>query len=111
MCVARAPPDAPAQNVTTRFVFFRIFANSHHKHSNTLVAWGTWAGLAAASWLLAFVIAEVIPFFSDMLSLMSSLFDGWFGCVRARALTLWSLPRRVLTDRPRAGSSSGAWRT
>jgi hypothetical protein len=67
--------------VTTRFVFFRLFANSHHKHSNTLVAWGSWAGIAAASWALAFIIAEVIPFFSDMLSLMSSLFDGWFGCV------------------------------
>jgi hypothetical protein len=68
-------------SVTTRFVFFRLFADSRHKHSNTAVGWAAWVGIAAATWTAAFVIAEVIPFFSDMLSLMSSLFDGWFGCV------------------------------
>lgn len=30
---------------------------------------------------MAFIIAEVIPFFSDLLALMSSLFDCWFGFV------------------------------
>jgi hypothetical protein len=68
-------------SVTTRFIFFRLFANSEHRHSNTFVGWSAWVGIAAATWILAFVIAEVIPFFSDMLSLMSSLFDGWFGYV------------------------------
>jgi hypothetical protein len=29
----------------------------------------------------AFIIAEVIPFFSDLLSLMSSLFDSFFGFI------------------------------
>ena len=32
-------------------------------------------------WVIAFVIAEVIPFFSDLLSLMSSLFDCFFGFI------------------------------
>lgn len=31
--------------------------------------------------MIAFVVAEVIPFFSDLLSLGSSLFDCWFGFV------------------------------
>jgi len=30
---------------------------------------------------VAFIIAEVIPFFSDLLSLMSSLFDSFFGFI------------------------------
>ncbi|KIJ62406.1 hypothetical protein HYDPIDRAFT_94458 [Hydnomerulius pinastri MD-312] len=68
-------------SVTSRFIFFRIFRSSHHRHSNTLIGWATWVGIVAATWCLAFVIAEVIPFFSDMLSLMSSLFDGWFGFI------------------------------
>ncbi|THH12049.1 hypothetical protein EW146_g7833 [Bondarzewia mesenterica] len=68
-------------SVTARFVFFRIFRNSHHRHSNTIVGWTTWAAILAVTWAVAFVIAEVIPFFSDMLSLMSSLFDGWFGFI------------------------------
>ena len=45
------------------------------------MAWGSWAGIVGFTWIAAFIIAEVIPFFSDMLSLMSSLFDGWFGYV------------------------------
>ncbi|CAK5280942.1 unnamed protein product [Mycena citricolor] len=68
-------------SVTARFLFFRIFQNSKHKHSNTLIGWATWASIIAVTWVFAFLIAELIPFFSDMLSLMSSLFDGWFGFI------------------------------
>jgi hypothetical protein len=60
--------------VTVRFVFFRIFRSSKHLHSNTITAWSTWTGIVAATWIVAFILAQVIPFFSDMLSLMSSLF-------------------------------------
>ncbi|KAJ8517210.1 hypothetical protein ONZ45_g5586 [Pleurotus djamor] len=61
-------------SVTARFIFFRIHANSHHKHSHTVLGWSTWIGILAITWCFAFLIAEIIPFFSDMLSLMSSLF-------------------------------------
>ena len=67
------------QSVSSRFVFFRLFSESKHRHSNTFLGWASWTGIVAVTWVLAFIIAEVIPFFSDMLSLMSSLFDGWFG--------------------------------
>jgi ABC-type lipoprotein release transport system permease subunit len=67
------------KSVSSRFVFFRLFRDSKHRHSNSFVAWASWAGIVATTWAAAFIIAEVIPFFSDMLSLMSSLFDGWFG--------------------------------
>ncbi|KAI0033224.1 transmembrane amino acid transporter protein-domain-containing protein [Vararia minispora EC-137] len=68
-------------SVSARFVFFRIFRNSHHRHSNTFVGWASWTGIIAVTWVAAFVIAEVVPFFSDLLSLMSSLFDCWFGFI------------------------------
>jgi len=68
-------------SVSARFVFFRIFPNSHHRYSNTVTGWATWVAIIAATWVFAFIIAEIIPFFSDMLSLMSSLFDGWFGFI------------------------------
>lgn len=55
-------------------LYFLSHRNSHHCHSNTLIGWATWAGIVGSTWILAFIIAEVIPFFSDMLSLMSSLF-------------------------------------
>lgn len=68
-------------SVTSRFIFFRIFRDSPHRHSNTVIGWSVWVGIVASTWIIAFVIAEIIPFFSDMLSLMSSLFDGWFGFI------------------------------
>ncbi|GLB42688.1 putative transmembrane amino acid transporter protein [Lyophyllum shimeji] len=68
-------------SVTARFIFFRLFKGSKHLNGNSVVAWSTWTGIIAATWVLAFIIAQVIPFFSDMLSLMSSLFDGWFGFI------------------------------
>ncbi|RPD53679.1 hypothetical protein L226DRAFT_480597 [Lentinus tigrinus ALCF2SS1-7] len=90
-------------SVTGRFIFFRIFKDSKHRHSNTVLGWAVWVGILAATWVLAFIIAEVIPFFSDMLSLMSSLFDGWFGFI------FWGMA--YLTLYPGASRWAGQWRT
>ena len=68
-------------SVSARFVFFRIFAGTRHLGNHTVVGWAGWAGILACTWVLAFIIAEVIPFFSDLLSLMSSLFDSFFGFI------------------------------
>jgi hypothetical protein len=62
-------------------VFFRVFEGTRHKTQHTVVGWASWGGILAATWLGAFIIAEVIPFFSDLLSLMSSLFDSFFGFI------------------------------
>lgn len=68
-------------SVSARFVFFRLFEGTKHKSSHTFLGWGAWTGILAALWVLAFIIAEVIPFFSELLSLMSSLFDSFFGWI------------------------------
>ena len=68
-------------SVSARFVFFRIFEGTRHKGNHTVVGWASWAGILAITWILAFIVAEVIPFFSDLLSLMSSLFDSFFGFI------------------------------
>jgi len=68
-------------SVSARFVFFNIFSGTRHMANHTVVGWATWAGILAITWIFAFIIAEVIPFFSDLLSLMSSLFDSFFGFI------------------------------
>ncbi|KAF2018824.1 hypothetical protein BU24DRAFT_405574 [Aaosphaeria arxii CBS 175.79] len=68
-------------SVSARFIFFRLFTGTRHMGSHTVVGWAAWAGILAALWVLAFIIAEVIPFFSDLLSLMSGLFDSFFGFI------------------------------
>lgn len=67
--------------VSARFIFFRLFEGTVHKSSHTVLGWVAWSGILAATWAGAFIIAEVIPFFSDLLSLMSSVFDCWFGFI------------------------------
>jgi len=68
-------------SVSARFVFFRAFRGTRHVTSNTAIGWLAWAGILAVTWVMAFIIAEVIPFFVDLLSLMSSLFDSFFGFI------------------------------
>jgi hypothetical protein len=68
-------------SVSARFIFFRIFEGTVHKSEHTVLGWSAWAGILAATWVLGFLIAEVIPFFSSLLSLMSSLFDSFFGFI------------------------------
>ncbi|KAG5995944.1 hypothetical protein E4U43_002944 [Claviceps pusilla] len=68
-------------SVTSRFVFFRLFRGSNHLREHTVVGWGSWAGILLVTWILAFIISQVIPFFSSLLSVMSSLFDSWFGFI------------------------------
>lgn len=69
-------------NISSQFIFSEVFhSKSEHRTSHTLRGWGTWIAINLGTWILAFIIAEVIPFFSDLLALMSSLFDCWFGFV------------------------------
>ena len=68
-------------SVSARFIFIRLFQDSAHLGAHTWTGWLTWGGILLLLWAIAFVIAESIPFFSDLLSLMSSLFDCWFGYV------------------------------
>ena len=68
-------------SVSARFIFFRLFEGTRHKGNHTIVGWASWAGILLSLWILAFIIAEVIPFFADLLSLMSSLFDSFFGFI------------------------------
>ena len=52
-------------SVTGRFVFFRIFKDTKHMAEHTAVGWFSWGGILLGSWILSFIIAEIIPFFSS----------------------------------------------
>lgn len=68
-------------SISARFIFFRLFDGTAHMGSHTIIGWSSWGGILATTWVFAFIIAEVIPFFSDLLSIMSSLFDSFFGFI------------------------------
>lgn len=52
-------------SVTGRFVFFRLFNGSRHMNEHTLVGWLSWSSILLLTWILAFIISQVIPFFSS----------------------------------------------
>ncbi|CAG8197482.1 unnamed protein product [Penicillium salamii] len=86
-----------------RLVHGRIFANSPIRFINTKMGWITWLALITAATIVAFIIAEVIPFFNDLLSISSSLFISgftfyfpammWFMLLREGS---WKEPRNMV---------------
>ncbi|KAF3348486.1 hypothetical protein VdG2_03368 [Verticillium dahliae VDG2] len=94
-------------SVTGRFIFFRMFHQSKHLTEHTFKGWFYWGLVLLGSWVLSFIIAEVIPFFSSLLSVMSSLFNCWFGFIfwglayfRMRNADIkHGVPRRKILDK------------
>lgn len=60
--------------VAGRYAHMRMFQGTKHVYINTVKGWAWWLGIIAAITLFAWIVAEAIPFFSDMLSIISSLF-------------------------------------
>ena len=45
---------------------------------NGFVSVGVWVGIVTTVWVVAWIIAEAIPVFNDLLGLISALFASWF---------------------------------
>ncbi|KAK5069487.1 hypothetical protein LTR64_008168 [Lithohypha guttulata] len=65
-------------HVGSKYVYVRIFRGTRHMSKNTWLSIGTWMGITLTFWVIAWVIAESIPNFNNLLALISSLFASWF---------------------------------
>ncbi|KAI9720996.1 MAG: hypothetical protein M1828_005468 [Chrysothrix sp. TS-e1954] len=65
-------------HVSSKYIFVRLFRGTPHLSSRSLLATSTWLSIVFTLWLLAWIIAESIPVFNDLLSLISALFASWF---------------------------------
>lgn len=65
-------------HVSAKYVYLRLFAGTKHLHSRSFIAVGSWIGLGVGFWIIAWIIAESIPNFSDLLGFISALFASWF---------------------------------
>lgn len=61
-----------------RYMLDKLFRNSTIRYVNTPRGWGVWLVIITVISLIAFVIAEAIPFFSDLLGIISALFISGF---------------------------------
>lgn len=64
--------------VVARYIHGRIYKNSVVRFINTKKGWTTWLLLIAVITIVAWIIAEAIPFFGDLLGIMSALFISGF---------------------------------
>ncbi|PLB48467.1 hypothetical protein P170DRAFT_477083 [Aspergillus steynii IBT 23096] len=76
-------------HVAAKYIFVRLFRGSEHMHSRTFIGVGSWLGIGVGVWIIAWVVAESIPVFNDMLSLISSLFGSFFSYGIPAALWLY----------------------
>jgi len=65
-------------HVASKYIYVRLFRGTKHMSRRTWLAVGSWAAITGTLWFIAFIIAESIPNFNDLLSLISSLFASWF---------------------------------
>lgn len=64
--------------VLCRYLHGRLFKNSITRYVNTPRGWVTWLGLVTIVTILAFITAESIPVFYDLLAICGSLFVSGF---------------------------------
>ncbi|KAI4190875.1 MAG: hypothetical protein LQ348_003588 [Seirophora lacunosa] len=64
--------------VVGKYIMGRVFPNSEVRYVHTTKGWIIWLALIAGLTIVAWVIAEAIPFFNALLGLISSLFISGF---------------------------------
>ena len=64
-------------HVAIKNVYVRIFRGTNIMHQRSLRGTGAWIALTLTFWTISWIIAEAIPVFSDLLSLIVSFLHGF----------------------------------
>jgi hypothetical protein len=68
--------------ITSRAIYFQIFSpDSIHRRSHTTKGWAIWLSIVLVGWIISFLIGEAVPFFNNLLALISAVFNSWFGFI------------------------------
>ena len=65
-------------HVAAKYIYVRMFRGTDRMSKRSWSSFGLWAAIVLVLWIVAWIIAEAIPVFNDLLSLISSLFASWF---------------------------------
>lgn len=65
-------------HVAAKYIYVRMFRGTRHMSKRTWLSVGTWVGLVVVLWTIAWIIAQSIPVFNNLLGLISALFASWF---------------------------------
>lgn len=65
-------------HVCVKNIYVRMWRGTNVMQERSLKSVGSWAGICAATWIIAFVIAGAVPVFHQLLGLIGALFSTWF---------------------------------
>ncbi|KAM0795059.1 transmembrane amino acid transporter protein-domain-containing protein [Usnea florida] len=65
-------------HVASKYIYVRLYRGTDRMGQRTWLSFGIWAAIVLVLWTIAWIIAEVIPVFNDLLSLIGALSASWF---------------------------------
>ncbi|KAI4198645.1 MAG: hypothetical protein LQ350_005117 [Teloschistes chrysophthalmus] len=65
-------------HVAAKYCYVRLFRGTNKMSQRTWGSYGRWGIIVLLLWTAAWIIAEAIPVFNDLLGLISALFASWF---------------------------------
>ncbi|PWN26708.1 hypothetical protein BDZ90DRAFT_190287 [Jaminaea rosea] len=74
---------------SAKYAFVRCLRGTKHLQSNTAVHWITWLAMMGLVLVVGFIIATVVPFFGDLISLSGALLGSTFTLTLPGALMIY----------------------
>ena len=65
-------------HVAAKYIYVRVFRGTTRMNEKSLLSYGTWMLIVLGLWTLAWIIAEAIPVFNDLLGFLAAAFASWF---------------------------------
>ena len=65
-------------NVGTKYLYMSTLRHSTLLTSRGLKAWLAWMSMVVVMWIVGFIVSQLIPFFNELLTVISSVFSVWF---------------------------------
>ncbi|KAI5266802.1 putative amino acid transporter [Aureobasidium subglaciale] len=85
-------------HVATKNVYVRIWRKTNVMNEKSFRSLGSWYGLTIILWVVAWVIANAIPVFSQLLGLLGSLFCTWFSMILPAAWWIMMNKRQLTAN-------------
>ncbi|KGO77185.1 Amino acid transporter, transmembrane [Penicillium italicum] len=65
-------------HVGAKCIYVRMFRGTHMMSERSFRSYGTWVLITFLMWVIAWLIANAIPVFNDLLNMISAAFCSWF---------------------------------
>lgn len=97
-------------HLAAKYIFVRVLRNSTHLTNSTSIHWTTWIGSYIGCLCLAFILAEAIPFFDNLLGLIGATAGSLFSIVTPGLTAIYLLSDPEVPGKGQLQWIRTAWR-